>query len=616
MGVSINGMAVKFAFNRNVIKKKYSSDELRKEEDFSIAELANDQSTVLNMFSDKRYPFKDSIEGDYSLYSRLLFTEEDIKHGKFGKFASVSLAGLNEQIYLICGATHIGSVFNESCKRRWFKNLPFSFHAFNLGSMMIRYDGFQYNFNTMHDGGLYGLDKVLNIATNKRSITKSFSENNNCTIGIEYTRTDGTKNTIYTNVRKDIDTTSGINISVNLGKDTKNIISNIQDLSETDRNVNIHYSFNVIGDRDENGAINRPVVDNSLASPYVGLYDDLCYDYSYYDNAVVNCKFLLKKKDGTVVRSASMNLKSYTTPHYFEKHYDGKYYIDLTKITEQFIGTYVLYGTYIPDYNDTITIELYDGIEESSQLLKKFEYKAPCSIGKYPTLAEDMVYSDTFTEDADMILAYTDDSPLVHGSYYGFHNVGGADDDEMHFCEDWLGIKKEEVQGVIKVFNRSTEDFFARSTFNNIFDYTFAGLDGTEQTYEFIADNCTDGVYLRWVRPQGGYDYYLFKEGNHTINTKRDNEYYQNIIDDEEFYDVMMPSTTEITKKMKLGACLMPDWEIDYVKNVLYSPYVWLWKDEKWVRVKVKDGDVTYGNQVLRDIEIEIEIVEPNTFIL
>ena len=52
------------------------------------------------------------------------------------------------------------------------------------------------------------------------------------------------------------------------------------------------------------------------------------------------------------------------------------------------------------------------------------------------------------------------------------------------------------------------------SVFDNTFDFTFHALTNVAANVRLLVDECTDGIYLRWINRHGFYCYWLFKRGD------------------------------------------------------------------------------------------------------
>lgn len=119
--------------------------------------------------------------------------------------------------------------------------------------------------------------------------------------------------------------------------------------------------------------------------------------------------------------------------------------------------------------------------------------------------------------------------------------------------------------------------------------------------------------YLRWVGRKARWDYYLFRVGESSVSSKSGEDYYSSVTKKERGLQFgKYPISKSETKRLKLCALMLEDWEVDYVKEIISSPYVFM-RDETndhWYRVNVVTDELTLRKATMQDIEIEIEELE------
>lgn len=130
-------------------------------------------------------------------------------------------------------------------------------------------------------------------------------------------------------------------------------------------------------------------------------------------------------------------------------------------------------------------------------------------------------------------------------------------------------------------------------------------------TITFIADDCTDGVYLRWVDRQGFIRHWLFKSGEGSyevkdrLDVKRSNVYSE----------VTRRLVKSETKSFKVCAPLVDSYTFDMLTEVMTSPLVDMYigtEDDvpQWLPVNVKSETVVKTKATLQDFEFSVILPE------
>lgn len=124
---------------------------------------------------------------------------------------------------------------------------------------------------------------------------------------------------------------------------------------------------------------------------------------------------------------------------------------------------------------------------------------------------------------------------------FGIYSLGGS----LLFCRDGVPQRFENTdgQGVYNVPLQSTDNCkqyytvldctgaFVEVTFDSTFDMTFRYKGGgtkTEKVRINVVDGIDEGYYLRWIDRHGFYCYYLFKSGEESRKTTKDDAFSRN----------------------------------------------------------------------------------------
>lgn len=143
--------------------------------------------------------------------------------------------------------------------------------------------------------------------------------------------------------------------------------------------------------------------------------------------------------------------------------------------------------------------------------------------------------------------------------------------------------------------------------FEYTFDYTFLQIDDNSFIIELEPNNCTDGVYLRWIDRHGFIQYRLFVKGETSDKSSTEGEELETDFTDEmPRYGVKVYQGKSIERSVKLGAPNINDEEYERLKMLDSSAWVELYVNGKWVPVRIKTGTVKTVGEHLHDYECEM----------
>lgn len=153
---------------------------------------------------------------------------------------------------------------------------------------------------------------------------------------------------------------------------------------------------------------------------------------------------------------------------------------------------------------------------------------------------------------------------------------------------------------------------------SSVWDYTFDHSFSKRSAYETIinikADDCQEGVFLRWVDRFGFYQYWLFKPSEYTYDGKSDGE---KIISNEllniRHYEFGRYQGRENERTIRMGASMLDKEEAEMVVGIIQSPLVSMWSNKAWIPVNVSDGSSKLTSEHLQDVEITVELPELKT---
>lgn len=153
---------------------------------------------------------------------------------------------------------------------------------------------------------------------------------------------------------------------------------------------------------------------------------------------------------------------------------------------------------------------------------------------------------------------------------------------------------------------------------SSVWDYTFDNTFAANPTYETIiyinADECDDGVFLRWVDRFGFYQYWLFKQADLTYEGKADGEKvtFRELIS-ARHYTLGRYQGRTVERKMRVGTSMLNKGEAEMIAGITQSPLASMWNNKTWIPVNVSDGSVKLTSEHLQDIEITVELPELKT---
>lgn len=181
--------------------------------------------------------------------------------------------------------------------------------------------------------------------------------------------------------------------------------------------------------------------------------------------------------------------------------------------------------------------------------------------------------------------------------------------------KDFSELFKEAKEfGMIKILNTPE----APSTFQYTFDRTFKPLPDDAVLIKVLFNDCTKGIYLRWLDRHGFLQYWLFQEGDLTGQSSNEGEQlnvdYSNI---KYVYNGMsryQGKTYQTTRKA--CATLVERETFNMLSSIHSSPIVDMYIDENWIPVNIVVGSFTDNGADLQDFEIQITMPETITQML
>ena len=159
------------------------------------------------------------------------------------------------------------------------------------------------------------------------------------------------------------------------------------------------------------------------------------------------------------------------------------------------------------------------------------------------------------------------------------------------------------------------------SVFDHTFDYTFQALSNTGSTVRLLVNNCTEGVYLRWVSRHGYYCYWLFTRGDESKQVANDGEFIRNNMQDYNYvngYHGGSGRKQRKTEENTLPVCapLVDSDTYDFLFQLALSPLVDMYAgkdvngDDCWLAVNVAVDTYSKTRAVLQDFTAEIILPE------
>lgn len=159
------------------------------------------------------------------------------------------------------------------------------------------------------------------------------------------------------------------------------------------------------------------------------------------------------------------------------------------------------------------------------------------------------------------------------------------------------------------------------SVFDHTFDYTFQALSNTGSTVRLLVNNCTEGVYLRWVSRHGYYCYWLFTRGDESKQVANDGEFIRNNMQDYNYvngYHGGSGRKQRKTEENTLPVCapLVDSDTYDFLFQLALSPLVDMYAgkdvngDDRWLAVNVAVDTYSKTRAVLQDFTAGIILPE------
>lgn len=181
--------------------------------------------------------------------------------------------------------------------------------------------------------------------------------------------------------------------------------------------------------------------------------------------------------------------------------------------------------------------------------------------------------------------------------------------------KDFSELFKEAKEfGMIKILNTPE----APSTFQYTFDRTFKPLPDDAVLIKVLFNDCTKGIYLRWLDRHGFLQYWLFQEGDLTGQSSNEGEQlnvdYSNI---KYVYNGMsryQGKTYQTTRKA--CATLVERETFNMLSSIHSSSIVDMYIDGNWIPVNIVAGSFTDNGADLQDFEIQITMPETITQML
>lgn len=193
--------------------------------------------------------------------------------------------------------------------------------------------------------------------------------------------------------------------------------------------------------------------------------------------------------------------------------------------------------------------------------------------------------------------------PFVFSVYHPFENSG--------LIANVTGVYADDVQVQTYKGDRGIKNFI-KSVGQSANKVEFVAEYFTELvTTTFIADDCTDGVYLRWVDRQGFIRHWLFKSGEGSYEVKDRLDVKRSDV----YGDTVRRITKAESKSFKVCAPLVDSYTFDMLAEVMTSPLVDMYigtEDDvpQWMPVNVKSETVVKTKAVLQDLEFSVMLPE------
>ncbi|MDR2929072.1 MAG: hypothetical protein LBV41_12870 [Cytophagaceae bacterium] len=167
---------------------------------------------------------------------------------------------------------------------------------------------------------------------------------------------------------------------------------------------------------------------------------------------------------------------------------------------------------------------------------------------------------------------------------------------------------------IVYRFGGSGDDVI--NTFDYTFDYTFRLKPGIapEKEIRLVVNDCSDGVYLRWIDRQGFYRYYLVSQRNITFQTEADDKAVN--MDYEAFgrwfCNVKRQNRNETQTVGGFASLVNPN-DFFILTSLFTSPIVWMFAynvddpgEQDWVPVQIAPASNVMTSAALQDMNINI----------
>lgn len=157
--------------------------------------------------------------------------------------------------------------------------------------------------------------------------------------------------------------------------------------------------------------------------------------------------------------------------------------------------------------------------------------------------------------------------------------------------------------------------------FDYTYDYTFHKALNTPSKVRLIMDDCTEGIYLRWINRHGFYCYWLFKKGDESKTVTNDGEFLRNNMQDYSYVNGYHGGTGRKQKKAEentllVCAPLVDSDTYDFLYQIALSPIVDMYMGfgtdaiDCWMGINISVGTYNKTRAVLQDFIATIVLPE------
>lgn len=186
----------------------------------------------------------------------------------------------------------------------------------------------------------------------------------------------------------------------------------------------------------------------------------------------------------------------------------------------------------------------------------------------------------------------------------------------------WNVILKKDIDATDRVELYLPGNSDTTSVFDYTFDFTFRGLANTSTKVICLIDDCTSGVYLRWINRHGFYCYWLFQYGEEARQVINDGEFIRNNMADYSFINGYHGGTGRKQRKTEsdtLPVCapLIDSDTYDFLFEIATSPVVDMYAGnidgvDRWKGVNVSVDKFIKTKASLQDFVCTIILPELN----